>query len=115
MSLQPAQDVPLLISSPNTASERRVTPAWSIAQLKTRLEPVTGIPASCQKLSLRIGSQAPVPIEAANEDATSLSSYPLQPYAEIYVSHSLARNDLSATRSHHLLLSIFLLLPVRLV
>lgn len=86
MSLHPAADVPLLVASPNSQSERRVTPSWSLAHLKTRLEPVTGIPAACQKLTLRIGSQAPVALEAANEDQTALSSFPLQPYAEIYVS-----------------------------
>lgn len=86
MSLQSAHDVALLISSPNSASERRITPSWSIANLKTRLEPVTGIPASCQTLSLRIGSQQPIPIQAADEETTQLSSFPLQPYAEIYVS-----------------------------
>ncbi|OMP86717.1 Cell polarity protein alp11 [Diplodia seriata] len=85
MSLQPAHDVPLLVSSPNTASERRVTPSWSLAHLKARLEPVTGIPASCQKLTLRIGSQPPVPLDAPDEAATLLSNFPLQPYAEIYV------------------------------
>ncbi|KAB2573019.1 putative cap-gly domain-containing protein [Lasiodiplodia theobromae] len=98
MSLQPAHDVPLLVSSPNSASERRVTPSWSISHLKTRLEPVTGIPASCQKLTLRIGSQAPVPLDAPNEDATLLSSFPLQPYAEIYVDDTrpaAARTDFS--------------------
>ncbi|KAK8247002.1 CAP Gly-rich domain-containing protein [Phyllosticta capitalensis] len=98
MSLQSAHDVALLISSPNSASERRITPSWSIANLKTRLEPVTGIPASCQTLSLRIGSQQPIPIQAADEETTQLSSFPLQPYAEIYVNDTrpvAARTDFS--------------------
>ncbi|KAF4544475.1 Tubulin-specific chaperone b (tubulin folding cofactor b) [Lasiodiplodia theobromae] len=99
MSLQPAHDVPLLVSSPNSASERRVTPSWSISHLKTRLEPVTGIPASCQKLTLRIGSQAPVPLDAPNEDATLLSSFPLQPYAEIYRTTSFAERPLTRASS----------------
>lgn len=81
-----AADMPLLVASANSSSERRITPAWSIAHLKTRLEPITGIPASAQKLRLRIGSQDPVAIEAANEEATQLASFPLQAYAEIYVS-----------------------------
>ncbi|KAL1622300.1 hypothetical protein SLS56_008790 [Neofusicoccum ribis] len=102
MSLQPAADVPLLVASPNSQSERRVTPSWSLAHLKTRLEPVTGIPAACQKLTLRIGSQAPVPLEAANEDQTALSSFPLQPYAEIYVDDTrpaAARTDFTDVSS----------------
>jgi len=80
-----APDIPLLITSENSSSERRITPSWSVSQLKGRLEPITGIPASCQRLSLKVASQAPQPIEAQNEDATQLASWPLQAYAEIYV------------------------------
>jgi hypothetical protein len=83
---QTSSDVPLLIKSANSASERRVTPAWTIAHLKTRLEPITGIPASAQKLSLRVASQDAVPIEAADEETFQLHSFNLQAYAEIFVS-----------------------------
>src|SRR4051812_35640590 len=86
MSLHSVADIPLLITSPNASSERRVSPSWTLAHFKTRLEPITGIPPSSQKLTLRLGSQEPSAIEAANEDATQLASFPLQPYAEIYVS-----------------------------
>ena len=80
-----AQDIPLLIVSENSASERRISPSWTIAQLKGRLEPVTGVPATCQKLSLKIGSQAAQPIEAADEETTILAAWPLQAYAELKV------------------------------
>lgn len=80
-----AQDIPLLIVSENSSSERRVSPSWTIAQLKNRLEPVTGVPATCQKLSLKVGSHDAQPIEAADEDSTTLSAWPLQAYAEIKV------------------------------
>lgn len=86
MSLQTAGDVPLLISSPNASSERRITPSWTIAFLKTRLEPITGIPAGCQQLTLRVGSQDAVPITAVDEEQTQLAAFALQPYAEINVS-----------------------------
>jgi tubulin-folding cofactor B len=86
MSLQSAPDVPLLISSPNSSSERRISPAWSIAHLKTRLEPITGVPAACQQLSLRVASQDAVALVAADEEQTQLAAFPLQPYAEITVS-----------------------------
>lgn len=86
MSLQSAADVPLLISSPNSSSERRISPSWSIAHLKTRLEPITGVPASSQQLSLRVGSQDAVPITAQDEEQARLAQFPLQPYAEIIVS-----------------------------
>jgi hypothetical protein len=86
MSLQPAQDVPLLIKSPNSSSERRVSPSWTLAHLKARLEPITGVPAACQQLTLQLGSQPAVALSAANEEQTQLSAFPLQPYAEITVS-----------------------------
>jgi len=98
MSLQSAADVPLLISSPNSSSERRISPSWSIAQLKTRLEPITGVPASSQQLSLRVASQDAVPITAANEEQTRLAEFHLQPYAEIVVVDNrppAARTDFS--------------------
>ncbi|KAF1364094.1 hypothetical protein EJ07DRAFT_100354 [Lizonia empirigonia] len=85
MSLQSAPDVPLLISSPNSSSERRISPSWSIAHLKSRLEPITGVPASSQQLSLRVGSQDAVPITGLDEEQTRLAQFPLQPYAEITV------------------------------
>lgn len=80
-----AQDIPLLIVSENSASERRISPSWTIAQLKGRLEPVTGVPATCQKLSLKIGSQPAQPIEATDEESTILAAWPLQAYAELKV------------------------------
>lgn len=86
MSMQTAADVPLLISSANSSSERRISPSWTIAQFKTRLEPITGIPASSQKLILRIGSRDVAALEAADEECAQMSSFPLQAYAEIYVS-----------------------------
>jgi hypothetical protein len=90
MSLQSAADVPLLISSPNSSSERRISPSWSIAHLKTRLEPITGVPASSQQLSLRVGSQDAVPITAQDEEQARLAQFPLQPYAEIIVSVTIS-------------------------
>lgn len=86
MSIQSAADVPLLITSPNSSSERRISPSWTIAHLKARLEPITGVPASSQQLSLRVASQDAVPIAAPDEEQTRLSAFPLQPYAEIKVS-----------------------------
>jgi len=81
-----AADIPLLIASANSSSERRITPAWTVAHFKARLEPITGIPASAQRLTVRTGSQEPVIMGAADEEATTLATFALQPYAEIYVS-----------------------------
>lgn len=88
MAHQAAADVPLLISSHNSSSERRISPSWTIAQLRSRLEPITGVPAASQQLTLRVGSQDAVAISAADEELTQLAAFPLQPYAEIAVSPS---------------------------
>jgi hypothetical protein len=61
MSLQTQPDIPLLItvpsptpnSGPIISSERRITPSWTLAQLKTKLEPITGIPSTSQVLRTR--------------------------------------------------------------
>ncbi|KAF1990688.1 hypothetical protein K402DRAFT_202077 [Aulographum hederae CBS 113979] len=83
--MQTAADVPVLISSDNSSSERRISPSWSVAQFRTRLEPITGVPASAQKLSVRVGSQHAFAIETANEETTQLAAFQLPAYAEIYV------------------------------
>jgi hypothetical protein len=89
MSLHSVADVPLIINSPNSSSERRINPSWTIAHLKSRLEPITGVPAGSQHLALRVASQDAVPITAIDEEQTQLSAFSLQPYAEITVSVSL--------------------------
>jgi len=86
MDMHAAGDIPLQITSDNSSSERRVTPSWTIGQLKAKLEPVTGIPPLSQKLTLRLGSQQSVPLEAVDEENTQLGVFPLAPYAEIHVS-----------------------------
>lgn len=89
-------DVPLVVISEFAQSERRITPSWTISQLKGKLETVTGVPPGCQRLSLKptAGAEA-IAIEAANEDDTHLSNFPLAPYAELHVSQSTLLCSLS--------------------
>ena len=84
-----AGDIPLLVASENSSSERRITPSWTIAQLKARLEPVTGIPPLSQKLTLRFGSGRAVPIEAVDEEKTQLADFSLAAFAEMHVRRNL--------------------------
>ena len=74
-------DIPLLIISESSSSERRVSPSWTLNQFKARLEPITGIPASVQ--ALRVGTQQ---ITADDDESTRIASFSLQPYAELHVS-----------------------------
>lgn len=88
MSLQTAGDIPVKISSENSGpnSERRITPSWSIGQLKSKLEAVTGIPPLSQKITLNLGGGRSIPIEAVDEESTQIGSFPLAHYAELHVS-----------------------------
>lgn len=91
--MQSARDIPLLITSAASSSERRITPSWSIAQLKAKLEPVTGIPPSAQRLLLRTADQQERPIEADDEEHVQVGQWPLIDYAEIHVSSTGRRGN----------------------
>ncbi|KAF4123851.1 tubulin-specific chaperone B [Geosmithia morbida] len=78
-------DVPLQVVSENSVSERRITPSWTIGQLKARLEPITGVPPLSQKLSLKVKGQDKIAIEAVDEENTRLDRFTLTPYAELHV------------------------------
>lgn len=84
--MQTAADIPLLVTSENSRSERRISPSWTVAHLKERLEPITGIPASSQSISLKVGSQPAKSLAVPDEEHTQLTNFPLQRYAELQVS-----------------------------
>ncbi|KAJ4307137.1 hypothetical protein N0V88_000514 [Collariella sp. IMI 366227] len=78
-------DVPLYVVSDYASAERRITPSWTISQLKAKLEPVTGIPPSCQQIFLKTSSTEKIPVEAQDEDAVYLQQFPLAPYLELLI------------------------------
>ena len=81
-----ARDIPLLITSTASSSERRITPSWTVSQLKAKLEPITGIAPSAQNLTLRLPDQdSETPIEADDEDVVQIGTWRLVAYAEIKV------------------------------
>lgn len=91
-SMTTARDIPLRITSTASSSERRITPSWTIAHLKTKLEPVTGIAPSSQKLTLRLpDQQEKYPIEAEDEESVEVGRWPLVAYAEITVRTAYSR------------------------
>lgn len=91
-SMTTARDIPILITSTATSSsERRITPSWTIAHLKIKLEPVTGIAPSSQILTLRLPDrQQDTPIQAEDEETVEIGTWPLVPYAEIKVTVSVS-------------------------
>ena len=100
MSMQTAGDIPLRITSENSSSERRINPSWTIGQLKAKLEPVTGIPPSSQTLTLKLGSQQSVLVQAVDENNARLGQFPLAPYAEIHVSSERSSLMLAKSSLH---------------
>ena len=94
--------VALRVVSVHTTSERRVSPDWSVAQLKARLEPITGVPIEHQRLIL-----AGAELHVADEEGTLLSSLGLVPQTELQVRHAylLLPGD-TPSPSHRCLLPI---------
>lgn len=95
-------DVPLIVISDFATAERRVTPSWSIAQLKAKLEPVTGIPPSAQRLYLKApgrsgggesSSDKGLELTAPDEEVVQVGSFGLVSYAELHVSVSCSFLD----------------------
>ncbi|RMD39271.1 hypothetical protein DV735_g5864, partial [Chaetothyriales sp. CBS 134920] len=69
-------------AKPLVSTERRLTPSWSVSTLKTKLEPITGIPSTSQLLRLAAldGSWL-----ALDDDGAQLSSFPLRKGAVLEV------------------------------
>lgn len=67
MSFQPTPtDIAVAITTPSTSShpdeprlhsERRITPTWTLQQVKSKLETMTGVPPSSQRLRLKTPGQ----------------------------------------------------------
>ncbi|KAL8778749.1 MAG: hypothetical protein Q9213_007262 [Squamulea squamosa] len=88
-NLVTTRDVPVLVVSSAASCERRISPSWTISQLKAKLESVTGIPPSAQVLTLRLPDrQQGISISAKDEDQTQVGGFSLSSYAEIHVASS---------------------------
>lgn len=92
MSLQTAPDIAVLITVPESeapnaklliSAERRITPAWTISQLKSKLESVTGIPPSSQVLRTKDLSGSWINLED-EESQVGSRQYGLKAGSEIY-------------------------------
>ncbi|KAG8625650.1 hypothetical protein KVT40_006051 [Elsinoe batatas] len=79
-----SNDITVLVISPNSRSERRLQPSWSLDQLRTKLEPITGIPASSQRLAFALPSGQQQSLNHL-PDSTPVSQLNLRDYAELHV------------------------------
>lgn len=80
----------MIIRSDNIYCERRISPSWTVAHFKSRLEPITGIPTSHQQIviqsNLDDNSGTKTVLESQDEDSSQLFRFGLRPYGEIHVS-----------------------------
>jgi len=77
--------VNIFVISPDTHSERRIDPHFSVEQLKGKLELITGIPASNQILSLLNSQEDTRVIAELNDDSKPLEFYGLRDWQVIKV------------------------------
>lgn len=80
-------DVPIFVTSEQTSSERRISPTWSIDELRGRLEHITGIPPSSQNILIygSSNSSGPVPINETDETKALIGQYNLVPYGRLHI------------------------------
>ncbi|KAI8889738.1 hypothetical protein K501DRAFT_237920 [Backusella circina FSU 941] len=69
-------------SDEKVASERRFEKSLTISQLKYKLEPITGIPFSTQKITLYHGNNV---LGSLDDDSKMLGAYPVEDYMRIHV------------------------------
>lgn len=93
MAFQPTpQDVSVIITSssvsrsadsePRFLTERRITPTWTVEQVKSKLETMTGVPPGSQRLRVKVPGR---PDQWADNDAQLIGDYGIMKGSEIEV------------------------------
>lgn len=93
MAFQPTPaDISVIITSPaavksangepSFVTERRVTPTWTVMQLKGKLETMTGVPPGSQRLRVKVPGR---PDQWADSDDQLIGDYGLAKGSEIEV------------------------------
>ncbi|KAM6497350.1 tubulin-folding cofactor B [Amanita muscaria] len=80
--------VKVFVVSPDTRSERRYDLHTTVEQLKNKLEPVTGIPATNQIISILESESASRAIAVLNDDTKQLGFYGLKDWQVLQVADS---------------------------
>ncbi|KAG5363016.1 Cell polarity protein [Yarrowia sp. B02] len=93
-------DISLFITSDATSGERRLDPSLSLVQITQKLESVTGISPSYQKLTLYGGSQPTVIYDPRAPDASvagskTLESFNPQHLARLHVSDTSGKTSVA--------------------
>ncbi|PFH50928.1 hypothetical protein AMATHDRAFT_143774 [Amanita thiersii Skay4041] len=80
--------VNVFVVSPDTRSERRIDPHITVEKLKDKLEPITGIPAGNQVITLLDSEGAPSATANLNDNTKQLGFYGLRDWQVLKVEDS---------------------------
>ena len=73
-------------AEPSFVNERRITPTWTVFQVKGKLETMTGIPPGSQRLRVKVPGQ---PDRWADDDDRAIGDWGLVKGSEIEVGFSI--------------------------
>jgi hypothetical protein len=74
-------------SEPRFLTERRITPTWTVEQVKSKLETMTGVPPGSQRLRVKVPGR---PDQWADNDAQLIGDYGIVKGSEIEVGFFLS-------------------------
>ncbi|KAL5492645.1 hypothetical protein ACEPAI_4092 [Sanghuangporus weigelae] len=77
--------VTVFVVSPDTRSERRFDLHLTVQQLKTKLEPITGIPVSAQRISVKNSEEDPSVVAILDDDNRLLGFYGIRDWQVLKV------------------------------
>ncbi|KXN91104.1 Tubulin-folding cofactor B [Leucoagaricus sp. SymC.cos] len=75
----------IFVVSPDTRSERRIEPYWTVQLLKDKLEVITGVPASNQRILLLESENNPTVLAQLSDNSRELSEYGLRDWQVLKV------------------------------
>lgn len=84
-------------SEPKFLTERRITPTWTVMQVKAKLETMTGIPPGSQRLRVKVPGR---PDQWADSDDRLIGDYGLVKGTEIEVGSTSFRFAFPASLGH---------------
>jgi tubulin-folding cofactor B len=85
--------VNVFVSSPDTHSERRIDPHNTVAQLKGKLELITGIPVANQAISILASENDPRLLAELADDSKMLGYYGIADWQVLKVSNNFDVNS----------------------
>ncbi|KAJ3572690.1 hypothetical protein NP233_g2919 [Leucocoprinus birnbaumii] len=89
----------IFVVSPDTHSERRIEPYWTVQQLKDKLEVITGVPASNQRILLLESESSSTVLAQLSDDFKELSEYGLRDWQVLKVEDTNPSASLSGQLS----------------